>query len=230
MSRLILYIALNVSWNIRLRQNRPIGLIVLNRPTIAVRLWYVRLCFVYSLMWMHPDVIPLFARVGVARPKSSEFSAHCLRTVNTLDSLINMLSDSDTLNEALDHISKQHSVIPGVRAEHMQVTITNRKSLFAYWQSVGRLIIAVNRSLTFRFRRVSSEGWEWACMLELHAISRFSGRPTSIFPVTNSGCQEHAHLTSLRITFGCGFKYIGYMFYKFNHVLSWENFTQSNLT
>jgi hemoglobin-like flavoprotein len=68
----------------------------------------------------HPDVAGLFSRVDIDHPEGGAFAAHCMRVVNALDMVINLLDDPDAMNEALDHLADQHHVREGVKREHMQ--------------------------------------------------------------------------------------------------------------
>ncbi|CAH1787066.1 unnamed protein product, partial [Owenia fusiformis] len=55
-----------------------------------------------------PGAKSLFARVKVDNPESAEFSAHAIRILNGLDISLNLLTDPQTLNEQLAHLSAQH--------------------------------------------------------------------------------------------------------------------------
>jgi len=60
----------------------------------------------------------LFTRVNVADPSSAEFSAHCVRVINGLDTVINMLEDPATLEEQLAHLASQHAARDGITSFH----------------------------------------------------------------------------------------------------------------
>jgi hemoglobin-like flavoprotein len=78
--------------------------------------------FVCSVIADYPEILPLFAAVGITRPRGGAFSAHCMRIANAFDMIINMLNNEESLNEALNHLARQHVARPGIRAEHMKVT------------------------------------------------------------------------------------------------------------
>lgn len=68
----------------------------------------------------HPDAKGLFSNVDVDHPDGGTFAAHCMRVVNALDMVINLLDDPDAMDEALDHLADQHHDRAGVKREYMQ--------------------------------------------------------------------------------------------------------------
>lgn len=67
-----------------------------------------------------PDAKKLFTGVNIDNPKSGEFSAHVMRILNAIDMAINLLDDSDALDEALDHLATQHQARAGVTKAYFQ--------------------------------------------------------------------------------------------------------------
>jgi hypothetical protein len=68
----------------------------------------------------HPEAKGLFGNVDVDHPQGGVFAAHCMRVMNALDMVINLLDDPDTMDEALDHLAEQHHDREGVKKEYMQ--------------------------------------------------------------------------------------------------------------
>lgn len=68
----------------------------------------------------HPEAKALFGNVDVEHPQGGVFAAHCMRVVNALDMIINLLDDPESMDEALDHLADQHHDRPGVKKEYMQ--------------------------------------------------------------------------------------------------------------
>jgi hypothetical protein len=67
----------------------------------------------------HPSAKALFGNVDVEHPEGGKFSAHCMRVMNALDMIINLLDDQEALDEALDHLADQHHDREGVTKEYM---------------------------------------------------------------------------------------------------------------
>lgn len=67
----------------------------------------------------HPSAKALFSNVDVDHPEGGVFSAHCMRVLNALDMIINLLDDPEALDEALDHLAEQHRVREGLKKEYM---------------------------------------------------------------------------------------------------------------
>jgi len=68
----------------------------------------------------HADAAGVFKDVNIANPKSPEFTAHAMRVINGMDMAINLLSDPDALEKALEHLADQHAARTGVKKEHFR--------------------------------------------------------------------------------------------------------------
>ena len=69
-----------------------------------------------------PATKALFGRVNVADLQSSEFKSHVVRVMTGLDVCINALEDPPLLQQLTAHLSDQHVVREGVKAEHLRVS------------------------------------------------------------------------------------------------------------
>jgi hypothetical protein len=67
----------------------------------------------------HPSAKALFSNVDVDHPEGGVFAAHCMRVMNALDMIINLLDDQESLDEALDHLADQHHEREGIKKEYM---------------------------------------------------------------------------------------------------------------
>ncbi len=74
------------------------------------------------LVETYPEAKALFKGVNIDNPKSGEFTAHCLRIMNALDMIINLLDDPDALDQVLDHLAHQHEVRAGVKQAYFKVS------------------------------------------------------------------------------------------------------------
>lgn len=73
-----------------------------------------------KLVELNDDAKATFSNVGIDDPKGGAFSAHCMRVMNGLDMVINLLSNPRALNSALNHLADQHQVRTGVTKAHFK--------------------------------------------------------------------------------------------------------------
>jgi hemoglobin-like flavoprotein len=68
-----------------------------------------------TLFARFPESKALFKRVGVDDTNSGAFRSHLVRVANGLDTIINLLDDTDVLAQQLQHLSAQHIARDGVK-------------------------------------------------------------------------------------------------------------------
>jgi hemoglobin-like flavoprotein len=68
-----------------------------------------------TLFARFPESKALFKRVGVDDVNSGAFRSHLVRVANGLDTIINLLDDTDVLAQQLQHLSAQHIARDGVK-------------------------------------------------------------------------------------------------------------------
>jgi len=67
-----------------------------------------------------PDAKAAFSRISADDLESAEFTAHCIRVTNGIDTIINLAFDPPSLEEQLHHLAHQHASYEGIKVEHFK--------------------------------------------------------------------------------------------------------------
>jgi hypothetical protein len=105
----------------------------------------------------NPDAKALFKNVDIDNPAGGVFSAHAMRIFNGLDMIMNLLSDPESLDEALDHLADQHFARAGVKKAHFTAfgkamedglpKVLDKYDLMAWRQCTGYFLKAIAAKL-----------------------------------------------------------------------------------